>query len=518
MVFMLSTGVSPKTVHAREGRPLMKQLNPRLEPSRARQAQGQALVWFLATVAACAAVLYGVYNVGQVTSAKQKVVNAADAGALAGAIQEARVLNLMAYGNRSMVVSDALVAQMISLDSWMRFVQTTTQNLSTVTRMIPVGLTQVIAQLLQTASRAVEQVEAVYGEVFLPGAITALEARKKIVMLTNESLYASGAVVAQSVSSQVVSANRTSFGGRTDQAPQHLGDWGAAAVRAENLNEWRKFSKRYAGGERDSAAFVVQASRDEFSMKGLDDKGKRITDAGRNGNALTNLRVSALGVRLEKRGGTRLIGFDRWEAQDTLDLRSQKSWWGGWRGDESTLAIGWGRVDAGSGGHLQWGGTRAQIEAIHQSPRFLQWSGISVVRDLTDEAKQSPTLGFMTVAFKPRAATPTTGSMGVAPQPAASVMGSAQMSERLLADQVSAISVAQVYFERPQRGMGDWTADAWSGHASLFREDAHKEYPSLYSPFWQARLAPVKDKHQQAVLAGLGAPALALSPVFRALP
>jgi Flp pilus assembly protein TadG len=117
---------------------------------------GQAMVWFMATIAATMAVLYGVYNVGQVTSAKQKVVNATDAGALAGATQQARLLNLMAYGNRAMVVSDAMAGQLVSLDSWMRYLQTTTQNVSHVSRLIPwVG--QVLGTVLQTISRTLNR-------------------------------------------------------------------------------------------------------------------------------------------------------------------------------------------------------------------------------------------------------------------------------------------------------------------------------------------------------------------------
>ena len=40
---------------------------------------GQAFIWFLATLAACCALLMIVYNVGQVSSEKERTTNAADA-------------------------------------------------------------------------------------------------------------------------------------------------------------------------------------------------------------------------------------------------------------------------------------------------------------------------------------------------------------------------------------------------------------------------------------------------------
>lgn len=51
-----------------------------LHSSKRTQA-GQVLVWFLGFAASMAVVFAGVYSVGQATSEKQKIVNAADAAA-----------------------------------------------------------------------------------------------------------------------------------------------------------------------------------------------------------------------------------------------------------------------------------------------------------------------------------------------------------------------------------------------------------------------------------------------------
>jgi hypothetical protein len=447
---------------------------------------GQAMVWFMATIAATMAVLYGVYNVGQVSSAKQKVVNATDAGALAGATQQARLLNLMAYGNRAMVVSDAMAGQLVSLDSWMRYLQTTTQNVSHVSRLIPwVG--QVLGTVLQTISRTLNRVEDGFGDRVLPAAIRGLERLKGLVSVVNESISRVGNGLASQAASAVVASNQTVLGtpARTDQAPQQINLALSGASFIQNQLAWTNFSKRYSGADRGRAKQVVLDSMDQFST-GTERSWQRGS--------------GTWGPRLEKRGGTRLVGFDRWEAQDALDFRLPLGWFGVLK-----IPVGWGRTDLGVGGNLRWGGTNAQTLAFGSLRNVhANWSGVSEIRDLSDAARTEPELSFLLITAKPGSATPTTGSMGIAAQVSPSVMGSAQMNDHLRSDQVSAISTAKVYFERPQRGLGDWTADAWRGNSTLFREDAYKEYASLYNPFWQARLSALDPSAKGAILLAMG--------------
>ena len=73
-----------------------------------------------------------------------------------------------------------------------------------------------------------------------------------------------------------------------------------------------------------------------------------------------------------------------------------------------------------------------------------------------------------------------------------SPMGSGEMNERLEADQYTSLAKARVFFERPQRNSLDKTA------SGLWRPDSAKEYGSLYSPYWQARLADVTAEDQEA--------------------
>jgi hypothetical protein len=464
-----------------------------------RPARGQALVWFLALLATGLASLFAVYNVGQVSVAKQKAVNAADAGALAGAAEQARLLNLMAYGNRAMVATDALAAQMVSLDAWLQYVHTATRNLGTVSQLVPyVG--QVVGHVLQQVSQQIGRVESVYGTQALPAAVAGFEGLKRALARSSEVAHQAGGPLANAAAANVVAAHRTvpRDAARAESAPVVLG-----GVFAVNEQAWRDFSVLYAGDDRQRTRQVVRDSLDDFTV-------------ARHGNALTNLSLAA--VRLEKRGGTRLMGFERWEAQDTWDLRLLRS--------DRTMPVGWGRADVGGGGHLRWGGTSAQVLAFHNRRDIAdtaahRWSGIAAVRDLAPALRAAsgpPELTFLLAAAKPRADVPTTTTLGVATADGGGVLGSPGLPDRLLADQVSALAAARVYFERPQRGIGDWTAEAWAGQSTLFREDGAKEYASLYNPFWHASLAPVGAAPRAALLEALGAPAGLVAPAATVAP
>jgi hypothetical protein len=89
----------------------------------------------------------------------------------------------------------------------------------------------------------------------------------------------------------------------------------------------------------------------------------------------------------------------------------------------------------------------------------------------------------------------------------ASPAGSSDMDESLSGDQLSALSKARVFFERPQRGLpNDFTA------ATLWRPDRAKEYGSLFSPYWQARLADFSSREKSLLFAAMG-----LNPALAAL-
>ena len=199
-------------------------------------------------------------------------------------------------------------------------------------------------------------------------------------------------------------------------------------------------------------------------------------------------------------GSTELKSFDRWETQDTYEFWNYgfcKSW------KKCYTEIGWGRSNLdrnGSRGSRWSPGRDAQSDAYSDGHTHGGWSGVPAVYDIADKtAANRETLGldFVMAVKRNQSATLTSSTMGVAKK-ADAATGSVDMDERLLGRQVSALSKARVYFERPQSTLGDKTATA------LFRHDGAKEYGSLFSPFWQARLTPVSDTERAAYMTALG--------------
>lgn len=88
---------------------------------RARLAQrGQALVFVTITMLVVLLALLTMYSSGQLTTAKMKLQNTADAAAYSSALAQARDYNFSAYVNRAMVANQVVIAQLVGLTSWAR--------------------------------------------------------------------------------------------------------------------------------------------------------------------------------------------------------------------------------------------------------------------------------------------------------------------------------------------------------------------------------------------------------------
>ena len=120
---------------------------------------GQAIIWFLATLAACCALLMIVYNVGQVSAEKERTTNAADAVALSAGLVQARGMNMLAYNNRAIIANEMAIAQAASLDAWFEYNVQLTQNLALITSWIPYvdEVTQTIADVMSQIGSVVYQ-------------------------------------------------------------------------------------------------------------------------------------------------------------------------------------------------------------------------------------------------------------------------------------------------------------------------------------------------------------------------
>lgn len=123
----------------------MTQLRSRMiaYPSRTRQ-RGQALVDGLFVLISGLAALFFMFNTGQLTAGKTKLVDTADAVAYSAAVMHARALNFDAYTHRALIANEVLLAQMVSVAAWLKYANEHSQRVGPVNctnyYSVPVGL------------------------------------------------------------------------------------------------------------------------------------------------------------------------------------------------------------------------------------------------------------------------------------------------------------------------------------------------------------------------------------------
>lgn len=110
----------------------------------ARQ-QGQALIFGLFALAGGLVALFFLFNTGQLTAEKTKLVNTADAVAYSAGIMHARALNFDAYTNRALMANEVMIAQAVSMASWTAYVADHSGSAQTLMNCrnqyaVPVGL------------------------------------------------------------------------------------------------------------------------------------------------------------------------------------------------------------------------------------------------------------------------------------------------------------------------------------------------------------------------------------------
>lgn len=91
-------------------------------PRRPRLRQhGQALIYGIVVLLGAAVATFFLFNTGQLTAEKTKLVNTADAAAYSAGVMHARALNFDAYTNRALLANEATIAQMVSISSWLEY-------------------------------------------------------------------------------------------------------------------------------------------------------------------------------------------------------------------------------------------------------------------------------------------------------------------------------------------------------------------------------------------------------------
>jgi hypothetical protein len=417
-----------------------------------KHQKGQSLVFLLGFTAALLGGMLLVFNTGQVTAEKERLVNAVDAAAYSGAIWEARSLNFQSYMNRAIVANEVAIAQSVSLRSWVDYVRSSLNNINMITQFVPYlgAVTRALANASTQLHRGTQTVlkPAEQGISFINTALSAAET----------TVHFATVLAARSTAEEALRANNEA--NKPTRAT-------TIAFFATNNRAWLNFTRNFSGNDRARLKDVVVRSRDGFT-----------SDRGHEFDMVV--------IELQKRGGTQLFGFDTWRGVDTMSLHTPDIFFDF---DES-VPIGFGSAQNGPQNvnfaqvaRSDYGNSRrdnplATRGAILQhntgGRRATGYRGLQATRDINNPQRQDDrSLDFVVEVERGRDTLATSDrSIGVEGVRLYSG-GNASQRPDMHKDKFYAISTAQVYFQRP-----------------VGRADGRREFPSLYNPYWQVRLAP----------------------------
>jgi Flp pilus assembly protein TadG len=439
-------------------------------PAGPARERGQAIPMLLLLMASLLAGFLLVFDAGQLVTAKLRLQGAADAAAYSAAQWQARTLNYQAYVNRAMVANEVAIAQSVSLRSWSRYVARLLQNAATVGTLIPP-----VGAALRSVEQAWANVDRGLQRVLPP--IESATSRWNVSVLAGTQQVAATLTgpVAVDLARRVAQANVPDAGWARGGESLLLAD----ARRAQSFTTG--FARR--GDERTRLRDVVLSSRDGFS-------------ASRG----WSLGFGPFGLR--KRGGTDLIAYDSWRGMDTVADHVPALF------GSSEHPIAWGAAEnrrSQQGARGFHGGSwrdnpRSSRLANNAMQSSSSYQGMPGYRDLaatrgSAPANASVAMRFEAALFQPAGTLAT--SERVLGGPRTVVPGEAERGNEAAyaAGGLLALSAAEVAFVRPQG-----------------RSDGRRELPSLFNPYWQARLAPASRSQRALVDASGAGPGLAGDP------
>lgn len=432
-------------------------LRTRMPASASRNRQrGQALVYGLFVLVTGLAALFFMFNTGQLTAEKTKLVNTADAVAYSAAVMHARALNFDAYTNRALVANEVTIAQMVSLSSWIEYAEQHVQSVPPLDcytyYSVPIALVLVKYEPL-CALMSYPPVAAYIAPVrqFVDGAaqvtVVASEVAKVALQAAQVTMFATFLPARKQLMQQVADANYAGMGPvKVDTIP---------LLDNFTLFDGQPFISRYSGQDRTRFKEVeVKAATDDhfISQRSWHDSSPWSCNM-----------VLPRGV-VDHTSNTTLNGFDGWSANDQAGLHSELKTWRRWRlqcRTQSSYPLGSGSKSARtSGGDWYYSGVPSFFD--------LSTKALDYTSDNSDPAKRDPRLRFaIRITRAENDVRTSSGTSPVKPTGPMDVYQSAAAKNVM-----AAVSTSEVYFER--------TADR--------TRDTLKEQASLFNPYWQAHL------------------------------
>lgn len=449
-----------------------------------RREAGQALIFGLFALIGGLVALFFLFNTGQLTAEKTKLVNTADAVAYSAGVMHARALNFDAYTNRALMANEVVIAQAVSIASWATYVadHSNSAQLQMNCRSqysVPVGL-GLVAYAPACYSLAFGSSAANGLGQSVPfaaqGAVAMAELAKSALQAAQVNMTADLFLARRSLMQEVADANYVKDGDvHVDNIPL-TDDFG--------LNG-SSFVTRY--GDKERARFkdaaVTAANKDQFVQK----------RSWTSTSIIPNIPCNSPEFR--RRGGTELIGLDEWRAMDTASLHT----WTfsvhflSFSCDEDESPLGAGSQGAGrsSDSDTGFGESRSDnpVASGYASSNDWSYSGLPKFYDLKQDLLKAgddspPLLRFAIRLTRTKDQTRTSEGRSAA-KPSGRL---AKFDSKLASDVLMAVSTSEVFFRRPAS-----------------RSDGKTELASLFDPFWQVHLVSTSSADIAKAIA-LGGP------------
>lgn len=436
---------------------------------------GQALIYGIFVVTIALVSMYFLFNTAQLSSEKTKLVNTADAVAYSNGVLHARALNFSAYTNRALLANEVLIAQMVSVSSWIEYAQghmaaVPPLNCYTPQYSVPAALVLVeYLPLCVALTWPTGQVAVNYAKQGIDGigpiAVAASEAAKSDLHLSQTTMFAAMLQphAKFKLMQEVADANYQNEGSvQVDPVP---------LIDDFILFEGGTFISRYSGDERTRfrEAELEAAYLDEF-----------VPNRSWSSRSPWPFCVPPRGSAVRK-GGTRLQGFDTWQGDDEASLTVE------------TLRIRLGIPRCRTTKHYSLGQGTRLAKAGASSSSTWNYSGVPAVLDLSKTALDrlpidgdyGPTMRFAVRLMRPRdQARTSAGRSQVKPTGQLAIFEGNEGG-----DLMAAVATAEVYFDRPEK-----------------RHDGRQELPSLFNPYWQVHLVTSSPASLAAAIAKQGGP------------
>lgn len=456
-----------------------------------RQQRGQAMVYGLFVLAGGLAALFFLFNAGQLIQDKDKLIITADATAYSAGVMHARALNYTAYANRALIANEIAVAQMVSVASWTRYTEQHANGALSLNcyfwwnKPAAEGLVQYAPLCMGLAwSQEVIAPASQWVETSASFAVTGVEVAKRVLKISQRATMALMAVARTQVMQDVANANFRGNGSvNVDLVPledQFFAFEGGPLLRERTGPQRQRFAD----------VSVASANVDSFIPS------RRWTD--------TAIFPNCIGIngwrfnRVDRAGGTNLIGLDEWKAIDTASywsFRRNKRQQCVQRG-EQVLGDGsqqaHGNRDADNGNRDLYGQSRRinpRASAWASTNQWSQYTGIPEFFELSDAAlaytpengtpeRRELAIRFSTRVMRVPAETPTSQGRSQIRQAASGPYNLNRYQGAPSAGVYAAVATSEVFFDRP-----------------VGRADGRRELGSAFNPYWQVRLV-----HSQAAI------------------